>query len=63
MVQKPNYRRIVEVSEAFADDLEEGAFSLAFELKGSEPGITVVLDRPTLERLQVQIAHALNPQA
>lgn len=55
------YRRMVQAMKAYADDLGDGAFSLAFELE-TENGLTVVLDRPTLERLQIQIAHALKPQ-
>jgi hypothetical protein len=63
VTDKIPYRRlIIEGTKVFADDLGEGRFSLAFEF-ASQPGMTVILDRPTLVQLQSQIAHALKPQA
>jgi hypothetical protein len=49
-------------TDAFADqDAEIGGFSLSFP--SEQGGCTAVLDRPTLERLQVQIAYLLSQEA
>jgi len=48
-------------SDAWVSPLpEQNAFSLHFE--SEQGGCTVAVDRPTLERLQVRIAHALTAQ-
>jgi len=62
MSDRIGYRRIIEVLDVFADDLGEGTYSVSFEPAG-EPGIEIVLDRATLERLRDRIAHALSPLA
>lgn len=54
--------RLMEAIDAYADKLDEKVFALSFEFE-TDNGITMALDRPTLERLQSQIAFALSPQA
>lgn len=60
------FARLAFVTEAFADRSGDH-FGLSFRLEKVEPlsnfqAISLVLDRPTLERLQHQIAFALSPQ-
>jgi len=54
------FAKIGIVTAAYADRVDE-KFGLSFETENLGP-MTMVLDRPTLEQLQHQIAFALKPQ-
>ena len=54
------YTQLGEATEAYADALDEGRFGLSFDMT-DRPSLTVVIDRATLSRLQVQIASLLSP--
>lgn len=54
------FAKIVIATDAYADRVGE-KFGLSFETENMDP-MTMILDRPTLERLQHQIAFALKPQ-
>lgn len=52
------YDQLGLAKEAYADALEANSFALSFDIVG-RPGLTVVVDRTTLERFQAQISSAL----
>jgi hypothetical protein len=55
------YEQLFVPTDVFVDALETGQFALS--LPTQQSGCTIILDRPKLEKLQRQIAAALEPAA
>lgn len=55
------YAKLGFAAKTYVDPLTADQFGVSFELERTPP-LTVVLDRATLARLQVQIASALKLQ-